>query len=206
MNTLFGIIALATATVWPGPEAYVDQFPGASAFTPECVLAEEWVEANLDALPTTLEAYSDYSIPYRNAIYNALDVEARISLWTEHLAAVAHEVTSPEQRLFLQMVPLELYLGGTASESEVAAFEEDAIAILGEELTHTALYRLGGPAPVQDGKNQLIDCSCRVGKSDCSDGSTCYSHIWIFDLCRDVRNCGILDLFTCNGLCIQTPA
>lgn len=68
MNTLFQIVALATAAVWPGPASHVDQFPGASAVTPECVLAEAWVEANPDALPTTLEAYRDYSIPYRNAI------------------------------------------------------------------------------------------------------------------------------------------
>ena len=109
----------------------------------------------------------------------------------------------PEQRLFLQVAPLEFYLGGTASESEVVAFEEEAIAILGEELTHSAFYRLGGPAPVQDGKDQFPDCSCRVGHdmSDCSFGSTCYSHFWIFDFCRDVRNCGFLGFSNCNGLC-----
>lgn len=207
MNTLFQIVALATAAVWPGPASHVDQFPGASAVTPECVLAEAWVEANLDALPTTLEAYRDYSIPYRNAIYSALGVEARVSLWREHLRAVADEVTSPKQRRFLQTAPLEFYLGGIASESEVAAFEEEAVAILGKELTRSAFYSLGGPAPVQDGNNQLIDCSCRVGHdiADCSGGSRCYSHIWIFDLCRNVNNCGFLDLFECTGVCIYNP-
>ena len=211
MNTLFRIIALMTAPVWTGPEFDFHPSPGVSVAVPECVLATEWVEANPDALPTTLESYSTYSSAYRRAIYEALDVEARISLWKEHLASVAHAITSPEQRLFLQAAPLGFYLGGNASESEVRAFEKEAIAILGEELTRAAFYSLGGPVPVQDGEGQFPDCSCRIptelnpSPKDCVAGSVCLAKLIIFDVCRDTKSgCGFLDLFACSGLCYKT--
>lgn len=108
MSNLIGIIVLAGAAMWVGLEPRPVADPDGSAVVPECELAAEWVDANADALPTTLEEFGEHSIAFRRAIYGALDVEARISLWEENLAAIAHEVTSSEKRLFLDKVSHEL--------------------------------------------------------------------------------------------------
>ncbi len=205
MNMFFSVTVLAVAAIWTASVAPAD--------TPECELAKEWVEAHHDALPTTLVALSEHSMIYRRAIYQALDVEARISLWQEHVATVADQVTLPEQRLFLQRAMPELgrYLSETLSESGLDAFTEEATRILGEDLARDAFGVLGtAPEPtLEEGDAQLLlpDCSCRVGSEEwnCQEGSECRSRKWIvLDVCEDIGSgCGPLWLFDCNGLCYQ---
>ena len=203
MNTLLPITALAIAAIWTASVAPVD--------TPECELAKEWVEAHHDELPTTLVAFSEHSVIYRRAIYRALDVEARISLWQEHLTVVADQVTLPEQRRFLQRAMRELgrYLSAPPSESGLDVFAEEAITVLGNDLARDAFGVLGSaPEPtLEEGDAQLPDCSCLVGSEEwnCRAGSECRGRKWIiFDLCEDIgTGCGPLWLFECNGLCYQ---
>ncbi len=203
MNTLLPITALAIAAIWTASVAPVD--------TPECELAKEWVEAHRDELPTTLAAFSEHSVIYRRAIYRALDVEARIVLWQEHLTVVADQVTLPEQRRFLQgaMPELGRYLSEPPSESGLDVFAEEAITVLGKDLARDAIGVLGSaPEPtLEEGDAQLPDCSCRVGWEEwnCRAGSECRSRKWIiFDVCEDIGpGCGPLWMFDCNGLCYQ---
>ena len=206
---LFGFVALMGSAVWAAPQPKAGSSADVSAAVPECVLAERWVEAHREALPTTLVAFSEHSVVYRRAIYRALDVEARISLWQEHIAAVADQVTLPEQRLFLQRAIPELdrYISETASESGLQAFGEEAISVLGKDLARDAFGVLGSAPTLEEGDAQLPDCSCRVGWPffNCAEGSDCRSRKWIiFDVCRDLdTGCGLLWEQACNGLCYQ---
>ncbi len=207
MKTLFPVIALALSAIWAVPEPDAIGVAG----TPECELANEWVEAHRDALPTTLGAFSEHSMIYRRAIYQALDVEDRISLWQEHIATVADQVTLPQQRLFLERAMPELgrYLSVTPSESGLDAFAEEATKVLGEDLARDAFGVLGtAPEPtLEEGDAQLPDCSCLVGSEEwnCRAGSDCRGRKWIiFDVCEDIGSgCGPLWLFECNGLCYR---
>lgn len=167
MSKLLGIFLLAGAAIWLAPEPGAESISDAAVDVPECELARQWVSANLNALPTTLEAFSEHSATYRRAIYGALDPEVRISLWRENLAAVAKEVTSPEHRFFLDRVSRELegHLRGTAPRSELEVLAEEATATLGSDLARRALTSLG-TEPTADDATQEADprpCSCRVG-------------------------------------------
>ncbi len=103
MSKLFLVIVLASTAIWSVPESSVDTVLDTRAGVSECELAEEWVAANLDALPKTLAAFGEHSVTFRRAIYGALDTEARVSLWRQNLVAVADGAAiSPEQRLYLE--------------------------------------------------------------------------------------------------------
>ncbi len=206
---LFGFVALLGSAIWAAPQPKAESSADVSAVVPECVLAERWVEAHREALPTTLVAFSEHSMIYRRAIYRALDVEARISLWQEHVAAVADQVTLPDQRLFLQRAIPELgrYISENSSESGLEAFGEEAISVLGKDLARDAFWVLGSAPTLEEGDPQLPDCSCRVGWPffNCVEGSDCRSRKWIiFDVCRDIdTGCGLFHEQACNGLCYQ---
>ena len=202
MNTLFSVTVFAVAAIWTASVVPAD--------TSECELAKEWVEAHRDALPTTLGAFSEHSMTYRRAIYRALDVEARISLWQQHVATVADQVTLPEQRLFLQRAIPELakYVSDTPSESALKAFGEEAISVLGKDMARDAFGVLGSaPEPTSEEGDAQSPCSCRVGWDfiNCQQGSVCKSKKWIiFDVCEDTESgCGLFLEMACNGLCYQ---
>lgn len=78
-----GTIAIATHTrdVGAAPSVVASD----SSLVPECVRATAWVKANHRVLPTTLEAFSRYSVAYRRAIFNALPENAKAGLWRAHL-------------------------------------------------------------------------------------------------------------------------
>ena len=202
MNTLFSVTVFAVAAIWTASVVPAD--------TRECELAKEWVEAHRDALPTTLGAFSEHSMTYRRAIYRALDVEARISLWQQHVATVADQVTLPEQRIFLQRAIPELgsYLTETAPESGLDAFAEEAITVLGEDMARDAFGILGTtPEPTsEDGGARLPDCNCNADPSFSNEfNCDCRTRKWIFfDACKDLESgCGLLWQYECNGLCHQ---
>ncbi len=203
MNKLLSILVLTgivTLTV-PQPNS-----SDALGDVPECVLAEQWVAANRDALPTTLDAFLEHSVVFRHVIFDALDGAARASLWREHLAVVVEEVTSPRQRAFIEMVSRQLDgdLMDTGPQSRIEALEEEARAVLGDALTRRAIYVLGpeaDPTMVNAEEQQGPLCYCRVKKGfgDCEGAYRC-SRSAVFP-CVKVRDCGAFGWWRCDGLC-----
>ena len=211
MSKLLGVFILVGAGMWVVPEPISVAYPDRSGVVSECELAKEWVAANINALPTTPEAFGEHSVAFRRAIYGALDMEARISLWQENLAAVALEATSSEQRLLLDRVSRELegHLRGTAPRSELYALGEEAIASLGMDLTRRAMTLSAlGDSPMPDQAQELEPCTCSTlvfwnwcweppdpldpGPKRCFKGSP--------DEC-EATGCGLLGLFWCDGDC-----
>ena len=207
MIKLIGVLTLVGGTViWaaaePGSPVPGDP-PHAAALAPECELAEEWVTANLDALPTTLADLSKHSMTLRRAIYRALDTETRISLWQENLAEVAREATLTEQqRLFVKRVSHELsgHLRDTTPQSELDVLAKEAKAVLGEDLARRAIASLGpeeAPITVTENGNLVNpDCSCSVQSPFCGFPRMCK-----IAQCHWTAGCGFLWLFICNGFC-----
>ena len=64
----FAVLGLTTLAAFSSGEEVIDDLP-------ICVVAAEWVQDNPEALPTTLEGFADFSIPYRRAIANAMEPE-----------------------------------------------------------------------------------------------------------------------------------
>jgi len=204
MTKLLSILALTGIVTIAVPHLNSSNVPGD---VPECVLAEQWVAANRDALPTTLDAFLEHTVVFRHVIFDALDGAARASLWREHLALVVEEVISPEQRAFIEMVSGEIdgYLMDIGPQSRIEALEEEARTVLGDALTRRAFYVLGPVADrnvVNAEKQEGPLCYCRVKKEgkDCGhDAYECSRSI--FFPCVKVRDCGFFGWFTCDGLC-----
>ena len=204
MSKLLGIIVFAGAVTWIVPQLNPDTSSDVPGDVLECELAKEWVAANLDELPTTLNAFAEHSITFRRAIFGALDSDVRISLWREHLAAVAHEFASSEQRLFLERVSRELdgLVLGTAPLSELDVLGEQARAILGEDLARRAMGVLGPePEPAAAVAEAMGPvCSCNRGNSFCPLPYICSRNSW-FPCQQTGSGCGWFWLQSCDGLC-----
>ena len=205
---LVGFVALMGSAIWTVPQPKADSSPDVPAVVPECELADQWVAANLDALPTTLATFGEHSTTFRRAIYKALDTDVRISLWKEHLVAVARDVESPQQRLFLSEVSRDLdhYLQSATPQSEIKALEEKAVAVLGKDLAHRAIAVLGpDPEPTTRGGILAPDCGCST------ESDWCNAWRWPWQPvrscvegsagCLETEGCGTLLLFPCDGLC-----
>lgn len=209
MNKLsIGFVVLMGSAIWAVPQPKADSVPGVSAVVPECELATQWVAANPDALPTTIEAFSEHSITFRRAIYKALDTDVRISLWQEHLVAVAHEVKSPQQCLFLSEVSRDLnrYLQSTTPLSEIRALEEKAVGVLGKNLARRAIAVLGpDPESATEGDGIAPDCGCSIESDWCNAWRWPWQpkRLCVLDSgdCNGTEGCGTLMEFTCDGLC-----
>jgi len=202
MSKLFLGIALASTAIWSVPESSVDPVRDTRAEVSECELAEEWVAANLDALPKTLGAFAEHSVTFRRVIYGALDTEARVSLWRENLVAVAEGAAiSPEQRLYLEELSgmLDGYLRDSTHRSEHDALTAEARVILGDDLAYRAIGMLG---PVAEATPAVADCSCST-KSDWCPLSSGGTSICFGGGCRRVLFCGTLWLRVCDGKCKQ---
>lgn len=209
MSKLLGILALLGTITWTVPKLNPDASSDVPGGVLECELAEEWVATNLDKLPITLNAFSEHSITFRRAIFRELDAKVRTSLWREHLAAVAHDVTSAEQRLFLERVSGELdgLLSGTEPPSELDILVQQARAILGEDLARRAMGVLGPePEPVaavaEDGTvAPQVLCSCSTASDFCPTPARCSAGACV----PRARGCGWFWLYGCDGLCWGSP-
>lgn len=207
MIKLLGLIILLATVFWPAPAPMADA-PLVESAVPECRLAEAWVEANRDALPTTLEAFGEYSVPFRRAIYRALDVEARISLWREHLDGAADELTSHRQRLFLERVTRELdgHLRGALPQTELDALAEEATAILGKDLAYRTIAMLGPVAtPVAEGGVQSGEapiCKCHSNHPFMCWRPWSPNDVCLFGGCPPTPDgCSWLWEYSCDGRC-----
>ena len=196
-------ILLATVT-WTGSQFHPDATADAPREVPACELADQWVAANRDKLPTSLDAFVAHSIVVRQAIYDALDAETRASLWREHLGIVIHEAALSTQRQFLNEVTRDLpnlLDPETTSSDELEALWGSATAILGEDLARRALLDLGPGVVAQDGRSApQVLCSCWSERNECPQGAGKAS--CLEGACTERRRgCYILDRFKCDGLC-----
>lgn len=169
---------------------------------PECVLAEQWVRAHADELPTTLAGISRFSPTYRRAIHNALPREARVSLWREHMEsflAPEHGLNA-EQRAAVREVVAKLPAlhAANADPAERRALTERLVAIFPRELGARIFTKLGPPATASEAARPLCNCDpFALAKSSFAECTNCTT-----DLCSFTsQGCGLSGVEPCHGFC-----
>ncbi|HEU4631737.1 MAG TPA: bacteriocin fulvocin C-related protein [Gemmatimonadaceae bacterium] len=160
----------------------------------DCV-AQQWVNANLDHLPTTYEEYASYPIKYRKAIYPELSVQTRTAFWQAHLDrfVAAHDLT-PAQATLIQTIRAhmsEYVQPGVRTKGD--AMYMQARSVLGVQLADDALLSLVSSSPADMGEQ----CSCSTAHDNCDSGYGCTED---GDGC-DHNSCGIFNQDTCDGEC-----
>jgi len=187
--------------------------PRAAEADPACVLAQNWVDEHRNDLPETYEAFSEYGMSYRRAIYRAHPPHIKIRLWETHLDlfAGAHPELTAEQLAFIEAERSKLgeYMVADPSSGIFNEATERAIAILGRELTQKAFVRLGADVPSAalgatfeedcncDGEVNSIDCGIILPDEQCDYMGDCETSWW---------GCGYAGLESCLGLCAEIQA
>jgi hypothetical protein len=169
---------------------------------PECVLAEQWVRAHADDLPTTLTGISRHSPTYRRAIHNALPRETRVALWREHMGSflAPESGLNEEQRAAVREVIARLpalHAEG-ADPAERRALTAHLKTLFPRELGGRVFNRLGPPPAAVNGKAARPLCNCSFDDTfDECGGGTCSTN-----LCSGTRGgCGLSGLDGCFGVC-----
>lgn len=165
-----------------------------------CQEITTWIAEFRDELPTTLDELSTYPLSYRRAIYGALSLGARTSLWSEHLRSVllAEPGLRAEQKQLVVEVlySLERYMVEDASGHELREdLRKRAEGLFGADFGREVFATLG---PLSLSAEALgVQCSCSVDSDWCNSGYECFT-----GGC-DVTNfgCGTLWLYSCNGSC-----
>jgi hypothetical protein len=169
---------------------------------PECVLAEQWVRAHADALPTTLAGLSGFSTTYRRAIHNALPRETRVSLWREHMGSflAPESELNDEQRAAVREVIARLpalHAEG-ADPAERHALMAHLKTIFPRELGARIFNRLGAPTTAAKGANAVPGCNCTFDETfDECRGGTCTNNVCVLTS----SGCGLSGLDGCYGVC-----
>jgi hypothetical protein len=192
---------------------------------PDCVRAGEWVQANRDNLPTTLDGLSSLDPAVRRAAYLAVPRTVKIAIWDEQLTAYSNsgELTDDQVR-FVRWVTSKLPLIipeddakvlSSTTEALIAQVTEEATMVLTPELIKRMFFVLGsiesnGKWVLQD--EQAKTCNCHIGAmvSNCGVGhvpTECletYDHEGMQFYCAPLSfGCGAFFTQSCDGWCEQ---
>jgi hypothetical protein len=173
---------------------------------PACVVAARWVGAHRGALPTTLQAFSRYSILYRRAIYDVLPAATRQAMWREHLEGFlrpGQPFTQPQRAAIRQSIEQLPALTAPNADHASAVRLRQHLLTLFDQPTYKRVFGTLGPVPAAaeqnamraeaaNGRRPLCDCE---SNDDCG-GGTC-----AFVLCSFTTGCGPFWSYTCTGVC-----
>lgn len=171
-----------------------------------CEVAERWVSEHRASLPTTLTAFSEYSMLYRRAAYRALAVEHRRNLWREHLNSFLEpesRLTATQQRVVRGVLAeLDRYVD-TPAIAQVNMTRDGLPARIraefGDSLGAAVFATLGSGQPSPSAPGAVVGCNCSlswgcIGSSTCESGTGCT---------QTESGCGYLWCWPCNGECRQ---
>ncbi|NYH80647.1 hypothetical protein FHR84_004013 [Actinopolyspora biskrensis] len=158
-----------------------------------------WVEANGERLPQSYGEVVEYSMAYRQAIFNASSAATKSRLWGEHLrqyGATHPDLSEDQERALRRAMDVlgdeSLYAQPSPSERDrvLQELRDEVNASFGGE-TQSLIATLGPPdlAPAK------ADCQCSTSSDYCWMG--CVPS----DSCRRVGGCGTGWVYTCNGWC-----
>jgi hypothetical protein len=195
----FAVLGLTTLAAFSSGEEVIDDLP-------ICVVAAEWVQDNPEALPTTLEGFADFSIPYRRAIANAMEPEVRSSIWIEQLTEFrdGYELSVDQEKFVNSLVGLVsegLFARGDEGRAEMRELVEPGKLLFEKQVLTTTFSIL---APIDMEMILREDCECSSYGWGCpAIGISCTAGA---DNCRGVEQCGVLGFDYCDGLCTLNPS
>lgn len=173
----------------------------------DCATVAAWVSANTEALPTGYEAFVEFPMNYRKAIFNALPAEQKSMLWQQHLSRylASHPEFSATQVEIVQramiLTSADLYLapdGDTKRHEALEALREAAEDAFGTQEAQLILATLGPGEPKgSSGAALLVDCDCSTYSDWCAWWNDCAfgGCDWSYD------GCGTGWDYPCNGVC-----
>ncbi|CAM3505683.1 bacteriocin fulvocin C-related protein [Stackebrandtia soli] len=175
-----------------------------------CVAAREWVQANLDRLPTTYADLTRYQMDYRRAIFSELTPDVQSALWVEHLNLyrAGHPTMTPEQDAlmdrFIEVARDTTTFSATEPSAAVSELRDLAIEAFGKDEAAAILANLG-PAlstGIASDVTPNAACTCSYFSDYCASGRYCTKR---YKTCSDTSSgCGSYWVYACNGLCCSS--
>lgn len=170
---------------------------------PECVVAQRWVVAHRDALPTTLPALSRQPMARRRAIYDVLPAATRASLWSQQLEGVLRSdasLTDAQRATLREMIAqLPTLVRHNPDRAASLALRDRLTREFGRD-GYRQIFGTLGPRPAErDADGVLIPlCSCEFPEvtEDCPSGRTCSA-----SQCSSTSGCGPFWSSQCTGFC-----
>ncbi|WP_157405263.1 bacteriocin fulvocin C-related protein [Actinopolyspora halophila] len=160
-----------------------------------------WAEANRERLPQSYGEVVEYSMVYRQAIFNASSAATKSRLWVEHLrqyGATHPDLSQDQERVLRHAMDVlgdeSLYAQSSPPEQDrvLGGLRQEVAAAFGEE-TQSLIATLGPPELAT--KADWNDCQCSTSSDYCWMG--CVGS----DNCRRIGGCGTGWVYTCNGWC-----
>jgi len=173
---------------------------------PECVVAQRWVAAHRNALPTTLPALSRQPMARRRAIYDVLPTATRASLWRQQLEGVLlsnASLTDTQRATLGEMIAqLPTLVRHNPDRAASLALRDRLIREFGRD-GYGQIFGTLGPRSAEHDANGVLQPSCNCELLDidgeCPSGRTCSP-----TLCNFTSGCGPFWNSTCVGFCKLT--
>lgn len=164
-----------------------------SSGTGACASAEQWVNDNIDHLPSTYDEFAKYQVAYRTKIYARLPLQTRAAFWRVHLDRfiATHQLTDDQADL------IRTVRANVADFVKPDAYAMDTLVyaraqkVLGKQLAQDAFVNLVAMRPA----DLFTECSCSDVHGGCSAGYGCQKNS-----CTSVA-CGAFGTDTCDGTC-----
>lgn len=165
-----------------------------------CSDIQLWAAENAGQLPTTYEAFIQYSGSYRRAMWQHLSPQVKSAIWTRHLELylAAHPELKAEQVEVVKQA-LALATPERFEERERAALQSalEELKRKGEKVFDRAelvriLVQLGSAETESVSLQPLCNCS---DDSDCGDGYCSGNR------CSLSEGCGPFGTYLCIGVC-----
>lgn len=166
---------------------------------PECMVAQQWVDAHAGELPTTLAELSRHSMAYRRAIYQALPPATREALWREQLEGYLrprHPLSEAQQAAVRQVIAkLPALTAATPDRAEARRMRAHLSTLFDQQQFRELFIRLGSEPARAQGESRLPSCDC-IDDPDCSWGTVCK-----YSFCNFTIGCGFAGADECLGVC-----
>jgi hypothetical protein len=135
-----------------------------------CEALREWARPYADTSPTLAELMAFHG-GHRRAIFNAIAPAARLSLWREHLGALAARPEfTPAQRAaaaeLRTVIVAEIYTTGSPAQERARALWKDRAALF-DVAQRRAFVILGAPSAAPAGLTTWCECSASYGHVEC---------------------------------------
>ncbi|GHH87546.1 hypothetical protein GCM10018793_63750 [Streptomyces sulfonofaciens] len=161
--------------------------------------AHAWVQQNLSELPRTYEEITQYTIPYRRAIYQELSQHERSEAWLQHFRRFRAEhpdLSAKQERVIQELVDVtpKVFAEPGVHTAELSDITEAARRAFGPEEAAALMAQLGP----DDGQSiRTANCQCSTVSDYCSgilfcEAIGCYA---------SSTGCGSLYQYRCDGIC-----
>lgn len=174
-----------------------------------CEIADEWVDENVEELPTTLDALERIPVEYRRAVYARLAPDVRSSMWGTHLATSADRFgLSREQEAVLSGMRASMTAAVFVPESSeqkefIAEWEARVVGAFSAPTAGEIFGHLGERGDWGErASTDTFDCNLDSAFS-CNNMTGPETDCVGLSCTETGSGCGFLWLHDCDGMCVE---